>query len=785
MRKDYQMISKERVTKALMACFFLVSCMVYSASVDLRFIPTCYDAGQEATTSKACFVRGLHNTVRVDVYAVTQDVNVGISDLTLTMSYPTGVAKGDVTAKIAFVDDPAWVEEHPEWIPENLGREDTEPGEASKVYAAKAVFGLYSKANTHGVSVGTVPVKLGAVTFTINPADNAVVIPLKLNNAGWWNYAMNIYAGNDVRFVDSAGQVINQVEVPVYDRRVALAGNLFIQKGTETSKEYTLSSTGGDGGAATYALVGDNGGATKGTVTIAGNKATYTVDADKVDTEFFGENADSFQFTASDASTGASEPAKVTVSYRANPPPLITALEGLPELGSTVTIAEVDEAGDPNIVTLGIHAIDDPEVDPCSIQSIVWFINDADDPDGEPLVQYEEALSDPRPDSANSPLAYPLDYGIIEGSPRPQSKDFIVTVAVADAQGATATASWTVKVNDVDRPQEAPGDVTGFTPAASKTDDDITVNYTEAPADLDGDPISYRITWTCGAKEYIGNPLPKAMTLKGEVWTVSVVSVTAPYGAGSEVLSAAVNGMVAIGNTAPVANNGRLFIRKGAETEKKIILSATDADPADLEHMSYELVGVNGGAARGTVVIVGNVATYTVTDPNVEFYGDAADTFTFVANDGTDDSNAAAVTVTYRENPPADIVALAGQPALGTVVDVPEVDATGAPSVFTLGINATDSNIVRPFGVKKIAWAVNGDGWTISAPSTDYANVPSQDNTVSITLPGYETIAGAGRPASQDFTVTVTVWDAMDVESTATWTIRVGDVDRPASAPTT
>lgn len=571
---------------------------------------------------------------------------------------------------------------------------------------------------------------------------------------------------------------VQQVPISVFTKRQVADGKLFIQQGAETSKVYTLESTGGDAGKpVTYALVGENGGATKGTVTIIGNKATYTVT--DVDTEFFDADADTFKFTAADATTGTSAPATVTVSYRANPPAVITASDGQPGLGSTIVVPEVDGTKNASSFTLGINADDDPSVTPNGVAKIEWTVALGDETNVW-TINPQVSEYDPAAASQDCQVTITLPgYDTITGSPRPQSKNFTVTVTVTDVLGATSTASWTVKVNDVDRPQGAPQAITGFTPAAPKTADDITVAYIGTGlADPDGDAVGYHVTWTCGDKTHVGERLPNALTLKGETWQASVVSVTTPYGA--DVVSAAVNDTVTIGNTAPMVANGSMFIRKGAETVKTFTLTATDADPADV--FTFAEVAA---PAKGTVVIVGNVATYTVTNPNVEFYGDAADTFTFTANDGTDNSNVATVTVTYRENPPAEITALGGQPALSSVVEVPEVDADGNPSVFTLGINAKDDPIVTPYGVRKITWVVNGLGWTISAPSTDYADIPSVDSSVNITLPGYETIAGAGRPANQDFTVTVTVWDAMDVESTATWTIRVSDVDRPASAPTT
>jgi hypothetical protein len=618
------------------------------------------------------------------------------------------------------------------------------------------------------------------------PADQTTSVSLAvpiLNGRGWNGSSSVAYATNATAD-DKKLTYPSSLDVPVFVQRAVADGSLFIQQGAETSKVYTLSSTGGDADAAvTYALVGDNGGATRGTVTLAGNQATYTVN--DIDTEFYDDEADSFQFTAYDATTGTSAPATVTVSYRANPPAVITALDGQPPLGSSIPVDEVDAAGTPTSFTLGINAADDPIVAPNGVARIEWAVTLADGESNAWIVDEPVSEYDPAAASQDSSVTITLPgYDTITGSPRPQSKDFLVTVTVTDVLGASSTANWTVQVNDVDRPQEAPQGSLAFAPAAPRTADDISVSYPTVADDLDGDDISYRVTWTSGAKSYVGTTLPSSETLKGETWTASVVSVTAPYG--TDVLSTPLSTDVTIGNTAPVVADGNLFIRMtdGLSAVGTFTLTASDADPADA--FTYSMVSANGGATKGTLEIDGNVATYTVTDPSVEFYGDDADTFLFLANDGMDDSNVATVTVTYRANPPAEIAALPGLPALEDVVEVPEVDAAGNPSIFTLGINATDDPIVSPYGVKKIAWAVNGNpaDWLISAPVSDYAELPaSQDNSVDITLPGYDTITGDGRPAAQDFVVTVTVWDAMDVESSANWTIRVSDVDRPASAP--
>ncbi|MGI5922389.1 MAG: Ig-like domain-containing protein [Lentisphaeria bacterium] len=747
-------ITRTKAVKQLLVCFcslFLVGTLSAQATkvFDVRF-----------TYPRPCVLGTVDAKGMLEIY-VNTGADISMQNITLLIDLPAGVSIPDTNADVTF-------------NPDAVQASSLEKSNARITPDGKLRIYIPGQAAAPAVLKNSADQLLVTVYFTMGDAlaGTTVNMPFTVQALVGNDGANTIVKDN---YLDEAPA---NVTIPVFTKREVADGRLFIQKGAETSKVYTLESTGGDAGKqVTYELVGANGGAAKGTVTIAGNKATYTVT--DANTEFFDADADTFQFTASDATTGTSAPATVTVSYRANPPAVITALDGQPALGGTITIPEVDDAGNASAFTLGINATDDPIVAPNGVAKIEWIVALGDETNAwtvdVPISEYNPAL-----ESQDCQVTITLPgYDTITGSPRPQSKDFTVTVTVTDVLGATSSASWTVKVTDVDRPQGAPQRINGFNPAAPKTADDITVIYTPSGRpDADGDAISYRVTWTCGDKRHVGETLPNAMTLKGETWTAAVVSVTAPYGA--DVVSEAASDMVIIGNTAPVVADGSMFIRKGAETEKTFTLSATDVDPADV--FAFAVVKAPD---KGNVVIVGNVATYTVTDPNVEFYGDAADTFTFVANDGTDDSNVATVTVTYRENPPADIAALPEYPALGSVVEVPEVDADGNPSVFALGINATDSDVAKPYGVKKITWEVNGLGWTISAPSTDYANIPSQDSIVNITLPGYETINGAGRPASQDFTVTVTVWDAMDVESSETWTIRVLDVDRPASAPDT
>ena len=88
-------------------------------------------------------------------------------------------------------------------------------------------------------------------------------------------------------------------------------------------------------------------------------------------------------------------------------------------------------------------------------------------------------------------------------------------------------------------------------------------------------------------------------------------------------------------NGVPVAQNLTMTIDDGVPAE--IELAATDSD---YDPLTFKIVDE---PTLGTVVISGNKATYTPNDN-----ADGADSFSYVANDGTTDSNKATVTVTVN-----------------------------------------------------------------------------------------------------------------------------------------
>jgi len=99
---------------------------------------------------------------------------------------------------------------------------------------------------------------------------------------------------------------------------------------------------------------------------------------------------------------------------------------------------------------------------------------------------------------------------------------------------------------------------------------------------------------------------------------------------------------VTIGNQIPVATDDTLSIaRAGAAVAINVLANDTDADGDTLQIKAGSVTSPNHG---GTAVIAGGKITYT---PPVFYSG--VETFQYTVNDGTDDGNAATVTVTVNK----------------------------------------------------------------------------------------------------------------------------------------
>ena len=98
-------------------------------------------------------------------------------------------------------------------------------------------------------------------------------------------------------------------------RRSRRTATTSVSYNNNTGVDITLVATDADGDPLTYSLVGPNGGATAGIVTLAGDVAHYTPTIGRV-------GVDTFQWTASDG-TLTSSPATETINLTDSPPVVV------------------------------------------------------------------------------------------------------------------------------------------------------------------------------------------------------------------------------------------------------------------------------------------------------------------------------------------------------------------------------------------------------------------------------------------------------------------------------
>ncbi len=344
-------------------------------------------------------------------------------------------------------------------------------------------------------------------------------------------------------------------------------------------------------------------------------------------------------------------------------------------------------------------------------------------------------------------------------------------------EGATGTANADVTINDVDQATDfgASAIAAAATPDPAVYGSKLTAEFTNAITDADGDVAEIAYQWYRDGAAVAGETALalNAAVKKGETWQIKAVATVKPYGDEVAAQQEFASDEIVIGNTAPTTADASLFIRKtdGAEAAATADITMADVDGDDLA------IVIKTQGTKGTAVVEGNAIKYTVTDTTTEFFDDDADVVTFVVNDGTDDSAEATLTVTYRANPPAEIVVTTDAPEAA----IDEVDDKGDAVSFDLAITATDSDEVLPNGIAKIEWIAD-EGLTVDSVTTDGIDTAAATSSVVIKTNGYATLDGADRPANNEFTVKAIVTDALGATTTQIFTVTVNDVDRTVPA---
>jgi VCBS repeat-containing protein len=167
------------------------------------------------------------------------------------------------------------------------------------------------------------------------------------------------------------------------------------------------------------------------------------------------------------------------------------------------------------------------------------------------------------------------------------------------------------------------------------------------------------------------------------------------------------------------------------DTAKEITLAAASTNPASI--LSYEIVDL---PQHGTVVVTGNIATYT---PAEDYFG--SDSFTFKASDGTLESNVATVTlfVTSVNDEPI---------AVDNIYEVEEDNSLviSVPGVLTNDSDPDDDELtaVLETDVSDGDLILNANGSFTYTPDTDFngevsfaytaCDVDTCGNTATVTL---------------------------------------------------
>lgn len=291
---------------------------------------------------------------------------------------------------------------------------------------------------------------------------------------------------------------------------------------------------------------------------------SYTV-TDK-DTEFYGESADKFTITVKDTDNLTAS-LDISVAYREDPAPVLVSA-----VDPVETAAEVDEDGNPTVISASITAADsDTSTTPSGVQAITWTLTKLSGDTETEIALPDDAFAPIAPtagtDEATSTCSFELGYDVIQGAARSQEIKLKLAASASDGNGSTEELkSWEITVTDVDRAPEKPQSLTVYVNGV-ETDDiksgDL-ISAKSAPenfVDLDGDAVLCSYTLYVDGHDEVSvslTPMDVDMDLpynekKGNVIKVDVVGISAPaYDDTAKLVSEAlVSDEYVVGNTAP------------------------------------------------------------------------------------------------------------------------------------------------------------------------------------------------------------------------------------------
>ena len=302
----------------------------------------------------------------------------------------------------------------------------------------------------------------------------------------------------------------------------------------------------------------------------------------------------------------------------------------------------------------------------------------------------------------------------VNGSLDEETTDqYILTVEVTD-QASTDTATITININDINDAPVADDQSVAVT-------EDIAQAITLTASDQDLDGLTYSVVAGPSNGVLTGTAPNLTYTPNANYFGSDSFTFIANDGTvDSNTATITIN--VSNTNDAPVANAQSVGVTE--DTPAAITLTASDADS---DPLTYSIVsGPTNGVLSGTAPNL----TYT---PNGDYAG--SDSFTFIANDGTVDSNTATITINVSNTNDAPV---ANAQSVGVTEDTPAAitltasDADSDP--LTYSIVSGPTNGVLSGTAPNLTYTPNGD-YAGSDSFTFIANDGTVDsNTATITI---------------------------------------------------
>lgn len=490
-----------------------------------------------------------------DTFTATFDYNTvahpdteRTADLTVTFAKEDGSAETSATAELTVKDvDQAPTAPANVTVPSSYKFSD---GDFIVVIADDASTDPDGDTVTYEITIENIDKSGPAGEFRFTPEEIKKSGLKKSSYIGGVVRAVSTFNGTTLK---SEGTSMTRTEIS-NSTPVAKDGSIFIQKTQDVTGETKVTATftpvfedADDNDFKEFSLQG-----TSDNLEVTMSNGVYTIEIIDPTQEVINGF---FKFTVIDSSDQPSEVATVTVNYREDPAPVITAVTA-----PVASYDEVDAAGNATVIAVEFSAADQviegaPETS--GVKAFNAILKRGD----ETLELAAETTLSEGAGTATYKASYTLGYDFLAGADRAASDELTFTITATDGVGAVSDPlTYTITVKDVDRKPTAPTAVT-LSPETIVTDTDITAEATGS-TDPDGDEVTYSYDFSLLYNgQGIGNGTsddgrwPSSAVrnpIKGETVSVIATPTSTPKYEGAKALTGDTAKVeVTAGNTAP------------------------------------------------------------------------------------------------------------------------------------------------------------------------------------------------------------------------------------------